>query len=536
MAGRVVAQTTNIWANSNVSNTPSTSDWFTGGSNPQGTWIGGDPVGADDTTIQFFEGTGTALPHTVTVAHTANLNNSGLAFKLGALTLSGRYPNVGNITLTMNITGDALNFSGTNGTVNLDAVAFPANARRITYNVGNNIQLGTVSTASDLTITGDGSLSTYTFTGNITELQPAGGSSLVKSGSSIIKVSGNVTVSGGLEVNAGTLLLTGGANAVSGGIVLNGGTLGDNSGTISGVTLSTNTITVNGNASMGCAGGTTVSGAVTLNSGSLSVGSNNSSVSFDNTITGTGGVDVIHLGGGSSTINLNSTSNTFTGPITMNAGLNGTLNFNSLGDAVGAGNISFARVADGRTHAFNFTGSAPLTLNYRQFEIAAGGTRVDQIRNQSTNAFTIASDLSVTTTGTRTIQLGGTGTGLSTFAGNISNGSADSLGVTKIESGTWVFSGNNTYTGTTTVSLGTLVLKGSSALPDEGTLNIVSGKVQLDDREAVGALLFDGTNQLSGTWGALGSGADHIDDIRFSGSARLYVGGFPPAGTVLLIK
>jgi fibronectin-binding autotransporter adhesin len=102
----------------------------------------------------------------------------------------------------MNVTGDALNFSAATGTVNLNSLDTASNGRNIFWNVSNAIQLGTASTASTLTLTGNGN-SAFNFSGGFTELQAGGGSKLIKSGSSTTTISGAVTVSGGLEVNGG---------------------------------------------------------------------------------------------------------------------------------------------------------------------------------------------------------------------------------------------------------------------------------------------------------------------------------------------
>jgi hypothetical protein len=61
------AQTTYTWANSNVTNTPATLDWFTGGPNTQGAWTGGTPVSSNLNTIRFFSAPPTAVPNTTTV-------------------------------------------------------------------------------------------------------------------------------------------------------------------------------------------------------------------------------------------------------------------------------------------------------------------------------------------------------------------------------------------------------------------------------------------------------------------------------------
>src|SRR5690606_15832234 len=82
------------------------------------------------------------------------------------------------------------------------------------------------------------------------------------------------------------------------------------------------------------------------------------------------------------------------------------------------------------------------------------------------------------TTQAITLSLRGANTNNSTISGDISDGAAAlGLGVSKIDAGTWTLSGNNTYTGVTSVSSGILNITGTSSgngnfnLPGPGTLN-----------------------------------------------------------------
>lgn len=204
LAGRAEAQTTSTWANSNVNGTPAPLlDWFTGGPNTQGTWTGGDPVSSNLNTIQFFENTTTALPNTALPSSQAvNLNNGGSAFELGTLTLSGLGSATTNANLTMTLSGDALNFSAATGTLNLNALN---DTRTITYNVNNDIQLGTASSASALTVGGAGT-GTFVLGGIISELQ-SGGGSLVKTGTSAVSLAGANTYTGTTSITGGGLVL-----------------------------------------------------------------------------------------------------------------------------------------------------------------------------------------------------------------------------------------------------------------------------------------------------------------------------------------
>jgi fibronectin-binding autotransporter adhesin len=495
------AQTTYTWANSNVAGTPPANlDWFTGGPNTQGTWTGGDPISSDLNTIQFFLNATTQLPNTAAPSTQAvNLNNGGTAFQLGTLTLTGRASATSNANLTMNLSGDALNFSAATGTVNLNAI----NATRtITYNVANNIQLGTASSASNLTLTGNGDNGTgFNFSGSVSELQIGGGSKLIKSGSSTAILSGAVTVSGGVEVHSGTLILSGSSNAITGGFTLNGGVLRYTNAT----TVNGSNIMVNGTASfLQHTGSSTTDATITLNTGSnLSLGADANSQTITSAVTGAGSLTVNRAGGASSTINLNNTANTFTGNITFtNIGSTLTLNVNSLVDSVGAGNIRYTgtNFAGGiASYIFNLGSGAvaPLTLNNRQIEFTSTSTVGGVIGNNGSQAFTINTDLLVSSTTNPILYLGGTGSGLSSFNGLIANGTAASVSITKRESGTWVLGNSaSSYTGPTSIQGGTLSI---GKLADFGANSSIgaasSGAIVLGNGNNTGTLLYTGGAQ-----------------------------------------
>jgi len=88
--------------------------------------------------------------------------------------------------------------------------------------------------------------------------------------------------------------------------------------------------------------------------------------------------------------------------------------------------------------------------------------------------------------------------------------------------------GTNTYSGPTTVTSGTLRVDGDS-LPDGGRLDINgSSKVEITEPvdpavEVVDTLYIAGIQQNAGTYGATGSGATNIDDVRFAGAGVIQV-------------
>ena len=132
----------------------------------------------------------------------------------------------------------------------------------------------------------------------------------------------------------------------------------------------------------------------------------------------------------------------------------------------------------------------------------------------------------------RTLTLAGSNGGANTLASQISNSAAGGVvGVTKTGGGTWVLSGNNNYTGPTTVEQGTL-----SAVAMGGNLALTGGTVA--PGVGVGALSVGGAfTQSPGAALAIElASASSFDVVNVTGSATLagviqvsLLGGFNPA-------
>lgn len=292
---------------------------------------------------------------------------------------------------------------------------------------------------------------------------------------------------GFIKSGSGTLQMTGSNTALTGGIVISQGFLGDNGGALGTASLNNNQITANGGTvGLTVAGGATTDGGITLTSGILRISNNNSSFTVNGAVTGSGGIELNKTGGGQNLLNLSSTSNNFTGGVDYTSDLAVELNVNSFADTAspGTGNIRFGlgnpgNAATRHRFALNSGATSPLALTNRRFEITSANNYLAQIYNNSAQAFTIHSDLLVSGTNTKTLELGGTGAGTSTFAGDLSNGTGTLL-LNKSGTSTWVLSGDNTYTGATTVSAGSLIING-------------------DQSAATGAVAVNGTSTLGGS-------------------------------------
>ncbi len=76
------------------------------------------------------------------------------------------------------------------------------------------------------------------------------------------------------------------------------------------------------------------------------------------------------------------------------------------------------------------------------------------------------------------------------------------------------------------VNGGTLEIRNGNTLPDTATVRVLeAASVSIKDgvTETIDKLFLDGEQQVAGTWGATGSGADHVNDTYFSGLGMLNV-------------
>ena len=233
------------------------------------------------------------------------------------------------------------------------------------------------------------------------------------------------------------------------------------------------------------------SGSLTVglsgNSGSLGVGdvTTNGTLTFQranaynvtNPIGGTGGI----VQNGTGTLTLNP-ENTYSGSTQIYAGVLVAASLNSVnaGDpllpssclgapaTVAAGTIGLASSSSSAT--LRYVGTGEITDRVVNLRSTAGGT----IEQAGTGLLKFTSDFTATGASTKTLTLTGSTAGTGELAGAVVDNSAtNKTNLTKSGNGTWVLSGNSTYTGTTTVSAGLLVVNGGIASP--AALTISSG-------------------------------------------------------------
>lgn len=182
------------------------------------------------------------------------------------------------------------------------------------------------------------------------------------------------------------------------------------------------------------------------------------------------------------------------GGATIESSGTGAMNFTNTGDIASTDTVSMDVVAGANTFAAGSTtiNLAATTNPNSTANLAVGmsvtgvgispGAVISEILDG--NRIVLASG-SATATATattltfgaldRTLNLTGTNTGDNTISGNLVDAATKELGVTKSGAGKWVLNGANTYTGTTRVNAGTLVIGSSGSISDTSTVVVGSG-------------------------------------------------------------
>lgn len=150
-------------------------------------------------------------------------------------------------------------------------------------------------------------------------------------------------------------------------------------------------------------------------------------------------------------------TNSFGGDIQVNSA-NSTLQFSS------SSNVGTSALVINSLATLSYVGNSNTTLN-NTLAVSSGGAS-KFLSSSGNGAIKFAGAFSNTSdqAGGTTLVLTGTNTGNNEIAGNIGNSTASGnpiLSVNKSGNGRWILSGGNTYTGTTSASVGTLLVNGS---------------------------------------------------------------------------
>jgi fibronectin-binding autotransporter adhesin len=237
-------------------------------------------------------------------------------------------------------------------------------------------------------------------------------------------------------------------------------------------------------------GTTTWNGAITLNGGGLIhfESAANNFIIAGNVSSGTAATALQLRGTGQGTVNgvmsgamsltkdgglwrINQTDNTFTGNTTI---VTGTLRVAKLADggatsSLGAASTPITFGIDTSSGAVLEFVSPTASSTNRGISLQGGGAgnapfyTIRASGTSPTATLTLTGNVTTNTgAADRILILDGTNVGLNTLSGTISS-SGGTLGLNKSGNGTWVLSGNNTYTGPTNVTVGTLVINGNQS-------------------------------------------------------------------------
>lgn len=358
------------------------------------------------------------------------------------------------------------------------------------FTIGNPVNDTTNRT---IAITGNGAMistlanaATYTLNGSIV----GNFSSSFFYNSSTIAMGGVVSCGAITKAGTGTLRLDNtsnnytGSTTVSGGILRLGasGVIPNGSALINNATFELNGL----NETVGSiAGSGTIRNQSISTASTLTCGGDNTSTTYSGIIQNgsTRALNLVKEGSGTLTL---SNVNTYTGTTTINGGV------------LKAGGVSVF----GSNSAFTLADVAGVAIDITAFDQTIGS-----LSGGGTNGGNVILGAALLTTG---------GDGTSTTYSGVISGTGD---VTKTGAGVFTLSGNNTYTGVTTVSAGTL--RAGTALAFPGGLALATGSVFNCNTftSSAGFLLLSGTAQTPDTYGSTASAANIQNNTFFTAAS-----------------
>jgi autotransporter-associated beta strand protein len=292
-----------------------------------------------------------------------------------------------------------------------------------------------------------------------------------------------------------------------------------------------------------CSGYTLSTGTINLGSKSGILVASGKSGTIGSVISGSAGLAKY----GAGTLVL-SGSNTYTGTTTITAGALSVVTLANGGSnsSIGASSNAAANLMiNGGTLMYTGSGASCDRL----FTVGASGATIDASGTGTLN-LTQTGSIAYSGSTTHSLTLTGSYSGAANMCALlIANDGSNAVSLTKSGVGTWALSGTNTYTGTTTISAGTLQIgsggasgsiSNSIAISNSGTLafnrsddytygGVISGSGAVA-KSGAGTLTLSGTNNYTGAT-AVSTGTLLVTGSTAPGSAVTVAGGATLGGT-----
>jgi len=514
--------------------------------------MGGSTGGA---TIANYGGTGTTLTLNGNIqASGTGIKTLTLNDKNGSITVNGTIANdiSGNAvslvktalsanTVTLNsangYTGGTTISSGTlvvgnSGalgtgalTVTGAATLMASNNVILANNIANNITAGSYLSIASGQNTG--------FTNAITGLiSGTGGVRANTAGSRTELLNVNNSFGGGLKVEQGTFVAANMGNAGANSAIGTSGTVILGGSGNPGFLIWGNSQSETSDKVIAMGGTTGGAGIYGKNNGALLTLNGNLSVTGvgNKTLTMGGDSDITFNGliadGAGSVINARSTgtttntrtttlgnaNNSFTGAVVIDASAPTSASVTNYLSVAGVGNanansylgkastINIGGSATGSTAMLKYTGTGETSDKVINMAGANGNAGIDQ---SGTGLLKFNNNLTATGSGDKSFVLSGSTAGTGEIGGAIVNGATGSTGLKKEGSGTWTLSGANSYSGTTTVSAGTLNVASAGSISSSSATTVNGGNLVVNGTAGAVTVNLGGSLLGSGTVGAV---------------------------------
>ncbi|MEO5715477.1 MAG: autotransporter-associated beta strand repeat-containing protein [Luteolibacter sp.] len=372
--------------------------------------------------------------------------------------------------------------------------------------------------------------------------------------SKTLSFSGGISGSGGItiyDVNGVTSTSQAGVNIAAattytGNTIINGSLIASNINALPNFANASRTGDVYVNGTLGLSGSNNTSvringlygtGKVVTpfsNNETFIVGDNNATSTFDGSIVqGTGAIGLTKVGTG--TLTLTRAANAWTAATNIQNGVLSVVSLNNIASpnptsglgkptTVANGTIGFGNLTT--TGQLTVTGTGETTDRVISLSGRTGGAIIDQ---SGTGLLKFTSDLTApganSTDERKILTLQGSTAGTGEISGAIvdsvlGTAAQKATSVVKAGSGTWTLSGVNSYSGSTTVSGGTLRLS-TATLNDASVVDVASGaalNLTHGISDVVAEFRINGISQGNGTFNASNTGG------RITGSGSLQVG------------